>query len=113
MRRANGSGQYYQPLPQYSGSDSLEQDNDLMADELKDKVRMLKSISVDIGNEVRYQDKVLREMDDDFDRTGGFLSNTINRVVRLGKGRHNYYILYLLVFTIIVFFVLYLVIKFR
>ena len=67
MRRANG-GHYYQPVPQYSGSEALEQENDLMADELKDKVQRLKSISVDIGNEVRFQDKVLNEMDDDFER---------------------------------------------
>ncbi|PSN49925.1 BET1 protein [Blattella germanica] len=113
MRRANGAGHYYEPVPQYSGTDNLEQENDLMTDELKDKVRMLKSISVDIGNEVRYQDKLLREMDDDFERTGGFLGNTMNRVLRLAKGRHNYYILYLFIFSIVIFFVLYLVIKFR
>jgi blocked-early-in-transport protein 1 len=112
MRRANGNSHYYQPLSQYSDRDTLEQQNDAMTDELKGKVQMLKSLSLDIGDEVKYQDKLLREMDDDCEKTGGFLRNTMNRVVQIGKGRHNYYILYLFLFTIFVFFVLYLVIKF-
>jgi blocked-early-in-transport protein 1 len=113
MRRSNGSGRYYEPVPQYSSGDALEEDNDAMADELKDKVQMLKSLSLDIGDEVKYQDRLLREMDDDFEKTGGFLGNTMNRVLRIGKGRHNYYILYLFIFSIVVFFILYIVIKFR
>lgn len=113
MRRANGSGYYYQPLSQYSDRDMLEQQNDAMADELKGKVQILKSLSLDIGDEVKYQDRLLREVDDDFEKTGGFLGNTMNRVLRIAKGRHNYYICYLFVFSIVVFFVLYLVIKFR
>lgn len=113
MRGSNGSGRYYEPVPQYSSGDALEEDNDAMADELKDKVQMLKSLSLDIGDEVKYQDRLLREMDDDFEKTGGFLGNTMNRVLRIGKGRHNYYILYLFIFSIVVFFILYIVIKFR
>ncbi|GFG38874.1 hypothetical protein Cfor_02181 [Coptotermes formosanus] len=70
MRRSNGSGRYYEPVPQYSSGDALEEDNDAMADELKDKVQMLKSLSLDIGDEVKYQDRLLREMDDDFEKTG-------------------------------------------
>jgi blocked-early-in-transport protein 1 len=113
MRRANGSGPYYQPLSQYSDTDTLAQQNDAMTDELKGKVQMLKSLSLDIGDEVKYQDRLLREMDDDFEKTGGFLGNTVNRVKRLAKGRHNYYICYIFVFSIVVFFVLYLIIRFR
>lgn len=113
MRRANGSGHYYQPLSQYSDQDTVEQQNDALADELKGKVQMLKSLSLNIGDEVKYQDRLLREVDDDFEKTGGFLGNTMGRVLRISKGRHNYYILYLFVFAIFVFFILYLVIKFR
>jgi len=51
--------------------------------------------------------------DDDFERTGGFLGNTMNRVLRLAKGSHNYYILYIFLFSIVVFFILWLTIKFR
>lgn len=110
MRRSH-AGNYYEPLSQ--NPNELENENDRMADELKDKIHTLKSLSIDIGNEVKYQDRLLREVDDDMDRTGGFLGGAMGRVLRLGKGSHNYYILYLFLFSIFIFFVLYLVLKFR
>ncbi|KAB0795155.1 hypothetical protein PPYR_11994 [Photinus pyralis] len=110
MRRAH-SGNYYEPLPQHSNE--VEDENDRLTDELKDKIHVLKSLSIDIGNEVKYQDKMLREVDDDMDRTGGFLGNTMNRVLRLSKGSHNYYIIYLFFFAFLVFFIIYFVVKFR
>jgi blocked-early-in-transport protein 1 len=113
MRRANGSGHYYQPVSQHSDGETLEQQNNAMTDELKSKVQVLKSLSLDIGDEVKYQDRFLRDIDDDFEKTGGFLGNTMNRVLRIAKGRHNHYILYLFLFSVVVFFILYLVIKFR
>ncbi|XP_075211368.1 blocked early in transport 1 isoform X2 [Lycorma delicatula] len=112
MRRSHTS-QYYEPVPQQYDGDVLEQENEQMASQLKDKIHVLKSLSIDIGQEVRYQDKLLRDIDEDFERTGGFLGNTMNRVLRLAKGGHNYYMLYLFLFSMFVFFVLYIVIKFR
>lgn len=112
MRRAH-AGNYYDPLPTQYDGDALEEANEQMTSELKDKIGALKSLSIDIGNEVKYQDKLLRDMDNDFERTGGFLGNTINRVIRLGKGSHNYYIFYLFLFSILVFFILYIILKFR
>ena len=51
----------YEPLPSTS-SQYLEEENDRMADELKDKIHALKSLSIDISTEVKYQDKMLRDM---------------------------------------------------
>ncbi|XP_044731830.1 BET1 homolog [Chrysoperla carnea] len=110
MRRAHGA--YYQPLNQ-NPSNVVEDENDRMTEELKDKIGMLKSLSIDIGNEVKYQDKMLRDIDDDMERTGGLLGNTMAKVLRLSRGSHNYFILYIFLFSLFVFFVLYLVIKFR
>lgn len=110
MRRAH-AGNYYDPVPQ--SSNEVEDDNDRLTGELKDKIHVLKSLSIDIGNEVKYQDKLLRDVDDDMDRTGGFLGNTMNRVLRLSKGSHNYYIIYLFFFSLLVFFILYVILKFR
>lgn len=110
MRRAH-AGNYYESLPQ--NSNEIEEENDQMTNELKEKIGVLKSLSIDIGNEVKYQDKLLRDVDDDMDRTGGFLGTTMNKVLRLSRGSHNYYILYLFLFSIFVFFILYLVLKFR
>jgi len=110
MRRTN-SGYGYEPVP--STSYSLEDENDRMTDELKDKITALKSLSIDISTEVKYQDKMLRDMDDDFERTGGSLRGSITRVLRLSKGSHNYYILYMFLFAITMFFILWIVLKFK
>lgn len=111
MRRNNYA---YQPISQPNSShDPLEEENERLAGELKDKVEALKHLSIHIGDEVKYQDKLLRGLDDDMDRTGGFLSNTMNRVIRLGKGGHNKQMLYMFLFAMFVFFVLYITLKFR
>ncbi|KAK9877053.1 hypothetical protein WA026_016081 [Henosepilachna vigintioctopunctata] len=110
MRRNHG-GYSYEPLPQRSNE--IEDENDQLTNELKDKVSILKSLSIDIGNEVRYQDKVLRDVDDDLERTGGFLGKTMNRVIKLGRGSHNCNILYIILFSVVVFFILYFILKFR
>jgi len=110
MRRSH-AGNYYEPLPQ--DNNEIEQENERVAQELSEKIGVLKSLSIDIGNEVQFQHKLLRDVDDDMDRTGGFLGKTMARVVKLSRGSHNYIILYLFVFAIIVFFILYLVLKFR
>ncbi|CAG9125586.1 hypothetical protein JYU34_006134 [Plutella xylostella] len=112
MRRAQASYQY-QPLPRVATDDVLEHENERMAEELSGKISTLKHMSIEIGNEVRYQDKILRSLDDDVDRSSGFLGRTMGRVLKLGKGNHNYYIFYLFLFSIFVFFLLYIVLKFR
>lgn len=112
MRRAR-EGYQYQPVPRVATEDALEFDNNRMAEELSGKISSLKDISIELGNEVRYQEKLLRGLDDDADRSSGFLGKTMGRVLRLGKGNHNYYIFYLFLFAIFVFFLLYIVLKFR
>lgn len=110
MRRSHSGGYTYEPVPNASAA-SLEDENDRITDELKDKIHALKSLSIDIGTEVKYQDKMLNEMDEDFERTRGSLTSSITRVLRLSKGRHNCYIIYIFLFSLAVFFILWLVLK--
>ncbi|XP_036216490.1 BET1 homolog [Bactrocera oleae] len=115
MRRNNYP---YQPLDQTAGQsasphDALEEENERAAEELKHKIGALKSLTIDIGNEVRYQDKLLRGIDDDMDRTGGFLGNTMARVVRLGKHSGGRHMCYMFLFILFVFLILYVVIKIK
>ncbi|XP_066995056.1 BET1 homolog [Anabrus simplex] len=113
MRRTHAA-QYYGHQPNlYSAGNELEEENEKMTDELKEKINVLKSLSIDIGSEVKIHGQLLQAMDDDFEKTGSFLGNTRNRVLRLAKGAQNYYILYLFLFSIFVFFILYIVLKFR
>lgn len=111
MRRT-ANNYAYEPVPTTSTQSLLEDENERMTDHLKDKIHALKSLSIDIGHEVKYQDKMLRGMDEDFERTSGSLTFSLSRVLRLSKGSHNYYILYLFLFSIVVFFVLWLTLKF-
>lgn len=113
MRRSQGYN--YQPVPQGSaaGNDVLEEENERLAEELQGKIGALKSLTIDIGDEVRYQDKLLRGIDDDMDRTGGFLSTTMSRVIRLGKNGHQKYMCYMFLFVLGVFLLLYITLKFR
>ncbi|KAG7206754.1 hypothetical protein KM043_000676 [Ampulex compressa] len=83
MRRSHSGGYGYEPVPTTSSHNPIEDENDRMADELKDKIHALKSLSIDIGTEVKYQDKMLRGMDDDFERTNVSLSSSVARVLRL------------------------------
>lgn len=114
MRRAQGYN--YQPLPQgpqRANNDLIEEENEQLTQELQGKIGALKSLTIDIGHEVRYQDKLLRGIDEDMDRTGGFLSNTMNRVIRLGRNGHQKYMCYMFLFALFVFLLLYFVIKLR
>lgn len=116
MRRSQGYN--YQPIPQGSAAgagshDVLEEENERLAEELQGKIGALKSLTIDIGNEVRYQDKLLRGIDDDMDRTGGFLSTTMSRVIRLGRNGHQKYMCYMFLFVLGVFLLLYVTLKLR
>ncbi|XP_044016865.1 BET1 homolog isoform X2 [Aphidius gifuensis] len=114
MRRSHSGerGYGYEPVPTTSHN-LLEDENEQLEDELQHKIHALKTLSIDIGAEVKYQDKLLRGIDDDFERTSGSLTSSISRVVRMAKASHNYYILYLFLFSIFVFFVLWIILKFK
>lgn len=93
--------------------DMVEQENERQEDMLSTKVSALKSLTIDIGNEVRDQNKMLRHMDDDFDTSGGLLQASMNRlkaITRMGGYRQMWY---LLLFCLFVFFICWLIIKFR
>ncbi|GAB6022092.1 protein transport protein bet1 [Chamberlinius hualienensis] len=77
------------------------------------KVSAVKSLSIDIGHEIREQKKLLDDMDNDFDRTGGFLNATVDRVGRMLKAGYNRYIFYLILFSLFVFFCIWVIVRFR
>ncbi|CAL1275898.1 unnamed protein product [Larinioides sclopetarius] len=108
MRRSHASESYTG-----HNRNTVDDENEHLTDELGNKISALKSLTIDIGHEVRAQNQMLREMDDDFDSTSGFLSTTMGRVVKLAKAGHNRYILYLLLFSFFVFFVIYIILKFQ
>lgn len=101
MRRAGGQRAVY------------SEENDQLEDELNKKVSALKRITIDIGEEVRLHNKELAGMDNDMDKVGGFLSQTVGRLK--GISRHGYGKLYcyLFLFALAVFFVMYWMIRLK
>ncbi|XP_076471676.1 BET1 homolog [Babylonia areolata] len=116
MRRSNmnqpgyGNGQHqgqYQPT-----ADMLEEENSHLTEALRGKVQALKSMSIDIGTEVKEQNKVLNAMDEDFDKSGNFLQATMDRLKRLTRAGHYKLWIYLLLFVFFVFFMCWVIIRF-
>ncbi|KAM9340148.1 BET1 homolog [Symphorus nematophorus] len=112
MRRAGlgdgGSGNYVA-----SGYSVYEEENEHLQEQLRGKVNALKSLSIEIGTEVKLHNQMLGEMDTDFDSTGGLLGATIGRVKQLSRGSQTKLLCYMLLFCFFVFFVLYWFIKLR
>ena len=102
---------YPHPQGNIYGNETLEEENEALEGELKGKISALKSLSINIGEEVKEQNKFLRSMDDQFDSTHSMFSNTIGKVLKLAKSNHKYYIYYLLAFCLFVFLVLYFFIR--
>lgn len=88
------------------GHEHLEESNDAAESELRSKVTALKSLSIDIGTEIRDQNKHWQEIDNEFDSTFGQLLHNIQRVVKLAKSGSRYHLLYLFLFCLFVFFVI-------
>ncbi|XP_057619830.1 BET1 homolog [Chionomys nivalis] len=80
---------------------------------LLSKVDAIKSLSIEIGHEVRNQNKLLSEMDSQFDSTTGFLGKTMGRLKILSRGSQTKLLCYMMLFSLFVFFVIYWIIKLR
>ncbi len=96
--------------PYTPGHDYLEEQNTQQEDELRSKVSALKSLTIDIGAEVREHNRLLKDVDDDFDSTSGLLGKSISKVLQLAKSGQRYYFLYLFIFCIFVILVLWFII---
>ncbi|KAH9421125.1 BET1 homolog [Dermatophagoides pteronyssinus] len=87
------------------------ENNDLISG-LRNQVSELKSLSLDIGEEIKEHNRFLKDMDNDFDSTWGTLTNSMNRLKKIASSGNHRYIWYLLLFSLFVFFVIWLIIRF-
>ena len=95
---------------QYQGHEHLEENNEAAEDELRSKVSALKSLSIDIGTELREQNKEWGEIDNTFDATLSSLFNSTAKVLKLAKSGSRWHMFYLFLFCLFVFFVLWCII---
>jgi len=79
-------------------ADDLEGQNDDKLEGLIGKVKMLKNLTVGIGNEVRDSTIQLTQMNDAFAETGGILAGTFRRMNTMAKrqgGRWCWFMMFL------------------
>ncbi|XP_060080858.1 BET1 homolog [Ylistrum balloti] len=109
MRRAHmGNEQPYKPTAQM-----LEAENQHMEDQLSSKVKALKSMTIDIGTEVREQNKFLTEMDDDFNKSSGLLQSTMGRLKDIASKGGPRLWWYMFLFILFVLFICWVIVRFR
>ncbi|XP_030847439.1 BET1 homolog [Strongylocentrotus purpuratus] len=115
MRRAAGGGGGTNPTTSqgYGDYNAVEEENQHLTENLRSKVSVLKTLSIDMGHEVNEQNKLLSDMDQEFDASGGFLGATMGRLSRLSKGGLHCHYLYLFLFAAFVFFIIYVILKSR
>ncbi|KAI0271548.1 hypothetical protein BC834DRAFT_841154 [Gloeopeniophorella convolvens] len=93
------------PHPAFAGArfaDDLEGQNDEAIEGLSARVKMLKEITIGIGNEVRDSTIQLSQMNDAFAETSGILGGTFRRMNNMAE-RQGCRWLWYIVFLIMVF----------
>lgn len=111
MRRTPGGS--YNDMNDIRNSEIIEQENDQLLNNLQGKVSALKSLTIDIGNEVKDQNKYLNGMDNDFDFGEGLLGSTMKRLQVMAAKSNKRFTLYLVLFSFGVFLLIYYVVKWR
>ncbi|KAJ8487809.1 hypothetical protein ONZ45_g14194 [Pleurotus djamor] len=107
---SSGRSTPYDPhshTPQYQPSgqryaDDLENQNDEALEGLSGKVKLLKDLTIGIGNEVRESTIQLSQMNDAFAETSGILSGTFRRMNNMAE-RQGCRWLWYIVFLVLVF----------
>ncbi|KAH3877230.1 BET1 homolog [Dreissena polymorpha] len=103
-----GGNQTYQPT-----YEMLEQENDQKEEQLSSKVKALKSLTIDIGTEVRDQNRMLLGMDTDFDSSTGLLEASMKKLKFITQMGGHRQILYLVLFCFFVFFICWIIVRSR
>ncbi|GFS66135.1 BET1-like protein [Nephila pilipes] len=65
------------------GEDALEAQNRYHAEELSKKISKLKSVAYDIEIEAKDHNRLLDDVGNEFDSSGGFLSGSLNRMNKM------------------------------
>ena len=81
-------------------------------DGLRERVSMLKEISIGIGDELDEQRRFLTTFDDDLNNTGGMLAGTMQQFKRMAATQNGCMLLWFCVFVLGVFSYMYLYVKY-
>lgn len=85
----------------------MEQENDKRWEDLGEQVNVLKSLTLDINQEVKSQNKMLDGMGSSFGTAAGLFKNTIGKLGTVINATSNSHMYYLVAFVVFVFLILY------
>lgn len=88
-----------------------EEEEDDLEGKLMNKTSRLKQITIQLGDQIRDSNKIVRGLDDDFDKSRGFLETAMGRIGKFSKYGNCKIYFSLIMFSFFVFFVLYLITK--
>jgi blocked-early-in-transport protein 1 len=118
--RSNNSNNYssmtHRPSNSKSSNDEatrslMEQQNDLRWMELGERVDMLKSLSVDINQEVKEQNSLLDAMGTSFSDVSSLFTSTIGKLGNMLGASSSQHMCYLVFFVVFVFLLLYMMMR--
>lgn len=89
----------------------MESQNDELTNRLSEKVNLLKQLSIDIGVEVKEQNKMLDEMDVDFESTQGFMKKTLGGMTQMLNTGGSKHMCYLVLFIFALFILVYWLVR--
>ncbi|GAA6000917.1 hypothetical protein JCM10207_004718 [Rhodosporidiobolus poonsookiae] len=105
------------PLPMYNNpsnryaadrtAEDLEGQNEEALEGLSQKVKLLKNITINIGNEVRDSTKMLNGMNDTFGETGNFLSGTMGKMKKMARRQGGQWFVWMVFLLIVSLFFVY------
>ena len=99
-------------LRRYGNEGDDNDDDENMEQRLINKTSKLKQITISLGNEIRDSNKYIKGLDDDFDKSKNYMDSAMKGIYKLSKNPNCKLYFYLILFSLFVFFVLYLLIKF-
>uniref|UniRef100_A0A915PWQ8 t-SNARE coiled-coil homology domain-containing protein n=1 Tax=Setaria digitata TaxID=48799 RepID=A0A915PWQ8_9BILA len=106
-----GSNNGVNMLSESSDGTFMEHRNDALVEQLSGKVAALKKITIAIGDDVREQNRLLNEMETNFDTSKGLLDATVRKLNRVAKAGGKNLTCYLALFALFVFLVIYYLIR--
>nr|XP_035129844.1 BET1 homolog [Callithrix jacchus] len=87
-----------------SGQRAWEEENERLTESLRSKAATIKSLSIQIGHKVKTQNKLLAEMDSQFDSTSGLRGKSTAKLKSLTRGSQTKPLCYMMLFSLFVFF---------
>uniref|UniRef100_A0AC35GTN2 t-SNARE coiled-coil homology domain-containing protein n=1 Tax=Panagrolaimus sp. PS1159 TaxID=55785 RepID=A0AC35GTN2_9BILA len=102
---------YRSRTPNGGGSAYLEQENDQLLEGLKDKIGTLKRVTINIGDDVRSQNRLLDQMGTDFDASQGLLGATMKKLGIVSRAGGGNVLCYLVLFAFFVFLCIYFMVR--